>query len=99
MNEHGITLRVTASAGDVARVAVRRQQFAVGRPIEFDEAAERIAEAFSPDDAAACLLAIQALTMPAPFLARLGALLGNSDAGARPNGMAADMSSPPPPSS
>ena len=43
MNEHGITLRVTASAGDVARVAVRRQQFAVGRPIEFDEAAERIA--------------------------------------------------------
>jgi len=68
---------------------------AAGQP----EAAERIAEAFSPDDAAACLLAIQALTMPAPFLARLGALLGNSDAGARPNGMAADMSSPPPPSS
>ena len=43
MNEHVITVRVTASAGDVARVAVRRQQFAVGRPIEFDEAAERIA--------------------------------------------------------
>src|SRR4029079_11549185 len=43
MNEYVITLRVTASAGDVARVAVRRQQFAVGRPIEFDEAAERIA--------------------------------------------------------
>jgi hypothetical protein len=43
MNEHVITVRVTASAGDVARAAVRRQQFAVGRPLEFDEAAPRIA--------------------------------------------------------
>ena len=43
MHEHVIALRVTASGGDIARVAVRRQQFAVGRPIEFDEAAPRIA--------------------------------------------------------
>jgi len=41
--EHVITLRVTGGGGDVARVAVRRQQFAVGRPIEFDESAPRIA--------------------------------------------------------
>jgi len=68
---------------------------AAGQP----EAAERIAEAFSPDDAAACLLAIQELTMPAPFFDRLGALLGNSAASVRPNGRAADTSSPPPPSS
>jgi len=69
---------------------------AAGQP----EAAERIAEAFRPDDAAACLLAIQGLTMPTPFFfARLGALLGNSAASGRPNGRAADMSSPPPPSS
>ena len=68
---------------------------AAGQP----DAAERIAEAFSPDDAAACLLAVQELTMPAPFFDRLGALLGNSAASGRPNGKAADMSSPPPPSS
>jgi hypothetical protein len=43
MDDHVITLRVTATGGDVARVAVRRQQFAVGRPIEFDDAAPRIA--------------------------------------------------------
>jgi hypothetical protein len=43
MDEHVIALRVTAGGGDVARVAVRRQQFTVGRPIEFDEAAPRIA--------------------------------------------------------
>lgn len=43
MDDHVITLRVTSGAGDVARVAVRRQQFAVGRPIEFDEATPRIA--------------------------------------------------------
>ena len=67
---------------------------AAGQP----QAAERIAEAFSPDDAAACLLAVQELTMPAPFFDRLGALLGNSAASARPNGRAADMSLPPPPS-
>jgi len=68
---------------------------AAGQP----QAAERIAEAFSPDDAAACLLAVQELTMPAPFFDRLSALLGNSAASGRPNGKAADMSSPPPPSS
>ena len=68
---------------------------AAGQP----QAAERIAEAFSPDDAAACLLAVQELTMPAPFFDRLGALLGNSAASGRPNGRAADMSSPPPPNS
>ena len=68
---------------------------AAGQPA----AADRIAEAFSPDDAAACLLAIQELTMPAPFFDRLGALLGNRAASGRPNGRAADMSSPPPPSS
>ncbi|MFL6280298.1 MAG: hypothetical protein ACJ731_09315 [Vicinamibacterales bacterium] len=43
MDDHVITLRVTGTGGDVARVAVRRQQFAVGRPIEFDDAAPRIA--------------------------------------------------------
>ena len=43
MDEHVITLRVTGGGGDVARVTVRRQQFAVGRPIEFDQAAPRIA--------------------------------------------------------
>jgi len=42
-HHHVIALRVTAGDGDVARVAVRRQQFAVGRPIEFDEAAPRVA--------------------------------------------------------
>lgn len=43
MDDHVITLRVTAGAGDGARVAVRRQQFVVGRPLEFDEATPRIA--------------------------------------------------------
>jgi hypothetical protein len=43
MDAHVIALRVTAGGGDVARVAVRRQQFAVGRPIEFDETTPRIA--------------------------------------------------------
>ncbi len=36
-----ITLRITAPDRDVARVSVRRQQFAVGRPLELDEAAPR----------------------------------------------------------
>jgi hypothetical protein len=66
---------------------------AAGQP----EAAERIAEAFSPDDAAACLLAVQELTMPAPFFDRLAALLGNSGARGRPNGKAAAMNMPQPP--
>jgi hypothetical protein len=43
MNDSIITLRVTGGARDVARVSVRRQQFVVGRPIEFDAAAPRIA--------------------------------------------------------
>jgi hypothetical protein len=68
---------------------------AAGQP----EAAERIADALSPDDAAACLLAVQELTMPAPFFERLAALLGNSGLGGRPNGKAAAMNMPPPPSS
>ena len=63
---------------------------AAGQP----EAAERIADALSPDDAAACLLAVQELTMPAPFFDRLGALLGNSGAGGRRSGREADTSSP-----
>ena len=67
---------------------------AAGQP----QAAERIAEAFSPDDAAACLLAVQEMTTPAPFFDRLGALLGSRAASGRPNGRAADMSSPRPPS-
>lgn len=43
MDDSLITLRVTGGVRDVARVAVRRQQFAVGRPIEFDESSPRIA--------------------------------------------------------
>jgi len=43
MNDGTITLRVTGSARDAARVSVRQQQFVVGRPIEFDAAAPRIA--------------------------------------------------------
>lgn len=37
------TLRVTATDPDMTRVAVRRQQFSVGRPVEFDGDSERIA--------------------------------------------------------
>jgi hypothetical protein len=43
MEEHLITLRITGGAEDLARVTARRQQFAVGRPIEFDDTAARIA--------------------------------------------------------
>jgi len=43
MDDSIITLRVTGGVRDVARVAVRRQQFLVGRPIEFDESSPRIA--------------------------------------------------------
>lgn len=43
MDDSIITLRVTGGARDVARVAVRRQQFSVGRPIEFDGSSPRIA--------------------------------------------------------
>jgi hypothetical protein len=37
------TLRVTATDRRAARVSVRRHQFTVGRPIEFDEASPHIA--------------------------------------------------------
>jgi hypothetical protein len=37
------TLRVTAPDPDVTHVSVRRRQFSVGRPIEFDDASPRIA--------------------------------------------------------
>jgi uncharacterized OsmC-like protein len=36
------TLRLTATDPDAARVSVRRQQFLVGRPIEFDEESPRV---------------------------------------------------------
>ena len=35
------TLRVTAHQPDTARVSVRTQQFAVGRPLEFDQSSPR----------------------------------------------------------
>jgi uncharacterized OsmC-like protein len=38
-----IMLRVTAPDRDAARVSVRRHQFVVGRPLEFDAASPRIA--------------------------------------------------------
>jgi hypothetical protein len=38
-----ITLRVTAPDRDVARVSVRRHQFAIGRPLEFDVSSPRVA--------------------------------------------------------
>jgi hypothetical protein len=37
-----ITLRVTAPARDTARVSVRRNQFSVGRPVEFDGPSPRV---------------------------------------------------------
>ncbi len=43
MDDIFTTLRVTAGEPDLARVAIRRQQFVVGRPIEFDQSAPRIA--------------------------------------------------------
>ena len=43
MDDAFTTIRVTAGDPDLARVAVRRQQFVVGRPIEFDQTAPRIA--------------------------------------------------------
>ncbi len=38
-----ICVRVTAPDPDVARVSVRRRQFSIGRPLEFDEASPRVA--------------------------------------------------------
>jgi hypothetical protein len=38
-----ITLRVTGPDRNVARVAVRRNQFAIGRPLEFDVTSPRVA--------------------------------------------------------
>jgi hypothetical protein len=69
---------------------------AAGQP----EAADKIADALALDDLAECLLAVRDLTMPngpAPFLERLARLLGG--AVVVPNGKAADMSTPPLPSS
>ena len=43
MDDHLVAVRITGGAPDIARVTARRQQFAVGRPMEFDEAAPRIA--------------------------------------------------------
>lgn len=43
MNDAFTTLRITASDPELARVAVRRQQFVVGRPIEFDQTSSRVA--------------------------------------------------------
>jgi hypothetical protein len=43
MEEYTIVLRILAGADDLARVTARRQQFVVGRPIEFDETTSRIA--------------------------------------------------------
>lgn len=69
---------------------------AAGEP----EAAEQIADALSPDDAAACLLAIREMTMPPPFFSRLAALLGDGHVGngLDPAGRAAVTNAPPPPS-
>ena len=36
------TLRVTTADPDVARVSIRRHQFAIGRPMELDETSPRI---------------------------------------------------------
>jgi hypothetical protein len=38
-----ISLRVTAPDGHVARVSIGRRQFAIGRPLEFDEASPHVA--------------------------------------------------------
>jgi hypothetical protein len=63
--------------------------------------ADRVAEALSPDDVAACLLAVQEMTMPAPFFTRLAALLAGGSVlnGVDQRGREADMSAPLPPSS
>ena len=42
MTDDLISLRVTAHNPDVARVSVRKEQFLVGRPLEFDAASPRI---------------------------------------------------------
>jgi len=70
----------------------------IAEAAEQPESAERIADVFSPDDAAACLVAVQEMTVTPPFFDRLAALLGNSGASGRPRGREAVMSSPPPPS-
>jgi len=67
----------------------------IAEAAEQPEAAERIADVFSPDDAAACLVAIQELTVSPPFFDLLAVLLGNSGASRRA-GREAATSSPPP---
>ena len=41
MHGSALTIRLTSIGRDLARAAVRRQQFAIGAPLEFDEAAPR----------------------------------------------------------
>ena len=43
MTDWPCVLRVTSTGRDTARVSVRNLQFPVGRPIEFDQAAPRVA--------------------------------------------------------
>lgn len=43
MNGSTCTLRITATERDALRVSVRRHQFSVGRPIDFDEQAPTVA--------------------------------------------------------
>lgn len=43
MDTVAFSLRVTAPDRDVARVSVGRRQFAIGRPLEFDEASPHLA--------------------------------------------------------
>ena len=43
MDTRNYSLRLTASDPELAQVWVRRQHFAIGRPIEFDDASPRIA--------------------------------------------------------
>jgi hypothetical protein len=43
MNTTAHTLRITTTDQNTARVSVRQQQFVVGRPLEFDRLAPRIA--------------------------------------------------------
>lgn len=43
MNGTTISLRVTAPDPEVARVSAGRRQFAIGRPVEFDETSPRVA--------------------------------------------------------
>ena len=65
---------------------------AAGEP----DAADKVADALSPGDVAACFAAIWELTMPGPLLDLIAGLAAGAAAG--PPGRAADTSSPPLPS-